>query len=80
MIGFAEGPTAWIHHATCYVRGESTIDMHTSIIAPGRARVDLEGVWSRTEKGWPAGAEYLEPVDALVRDGRGTPVRARAKK
>lgn len=65
-LGFERGKSAVMHHARPWVRGNLVIDLHKSIIAPGRSRIDLEAVWSRTKAGWPAGAEFLDPVDALV--------------
>ena len=63
---FARVPGQLLHHATTWVRDEVVVDLHRSILAPGRGRIDLDAVWSRMSPGWPAGAEALDPLDALV--------------
>lgn len=66
-IGFELSKIAGVlHHAVPFVRGDQVIDLHWNIIGPGRARIELADIWSRTEDGWPAGAEQLAPADALA--------------
>jgi hypothetical protein len=66
-LGFELSPAAALmHHAVPFVRGSFAIDLHWNIIGPGRARVALEDVWARMTPGWPAGAERLNAIDALV--------------
>jgi hypothetical protein len=65
-LGFAPAFAALGHHAEPWTRGDFVLDLHWNIIAPGRSRIDLERVWSRTRPGWPEGAESLEATDALV--------------
>jgi hypothetical protein len=65
-LGFVRGARAALHHAEPWTRGSLAIDLHWTIIAPGRSRVDLDAVWTRMTSGWPDGAERLEAVDALV--------------
>jgi hypothetical protein len=65
-LGFRAVGRSSVHHANAWSRGELMIDLHWNIIGRGRARIDLDAVWSRTSPGWPAGAEYLEPTDSLV--------------
>jgi hypothetical protein len=64
--GFRRAESAVLHHAEAWVRGELALDLHWNIIAPGRSRIDLDAVWSRTSAGWPEHAERLERVDAAV--------------
>jgi hypothetical protein len=64
--GFRPAPAAALHHAEAWLRGDLAIDLHWNIIAPGRSRIDLDAVWSRTTPGWPDAARQLEPVDAFV--------------
>lgn len=54
------------HHAWAWTRSDLTIDVHRSILGPGRSKIDLDAVWSRTSEGWPAGARQLDPTDAFV--------------
>lgn len=65
-VGFTRAPASVLHHAEAWTRGDLALDLHWNIIAPGRSRIDLEGLWGRTQPGWPDGAEQLEPIDALV--------------
>ncbi len=65
-LGFARGPSLVLHHAEAWTRGDFAIDLHSNIIAMGRARIDLAGLWSRTTAGWPTGARRLEANDALL--------------
>jgi hypothetical protein len=65
-LGFEPGNSALLHHAKPWFLGDFVIDLHTNIIAPGRARIDLQHVWSRTSPGWPEGAETLAPEDSLA--------------
>jgi len=55
--------TSVLHHAIALVRGEVALDLHWNIIAPGRARVDLEAVWSRVTGD---GLAHLDLADALT--------------
>ena len=64
--GFSPVPGAVMHHATAWHRDDFVVDLHRSIMAPGRSQIDLDAVWSRVTPGWPTGAEQLDPVDALV--------------
>jgi len=64
--GFVAGVSPVLHHAHAWVRETFVIDLHRSIIAPGRSRIDLAAVWARMQPGWPDCAERLEPTDALV--------------
>lgn len=54
------------HHASTWLRGDLTLDVHRNILGAGRSRIALDAVWARTLAGWPAGARRLEPVDELV--------------
>ena len=65
-LGLIAVPGPLIHHAEAWIRKDLVIDLHWNIISPGRSRIDLAEVWSRTAPGWPPGAEQLEPGDALV--------------
>jgi hypothetical protein len=65
-LGYEPGVSAVLHHAETWVRGDTVIDLHWNIIAPGRGRIDLDAVWARTVAGWPRGAEQLELTDMLV--------------
>jgi hypothetical protein len=65
-VGFARSSDVPMHHATTWVRGDLIVDLHRSILAPGRSRIALEDVWARTRPGWPDGARRLEPIDELV--------------
>jgi hypothetical protein len=64
-VGFARGPAMVMHHAEAWTRGTLAIDLHTSMIASGRARIDLDALWSRMQPGWQPGAHQLEASDAL---------------
>jgi len=65
--GFSRVTRAYQHHATAWSRDGQVVDIHTSIIAPGRSRIDLEAVWSRTAPDTVFdGAERLDAVDAYV--------------
>jgi hypothetical protein len=65
--GFVRSSPGVLHHATAWERGPVVIDVHRSILAPGRSSIDLEAVWSRTTNdGWPAGTERLDITDELV--------------
>jgi hypothetical protein len=64
--GFRPAEAALFHHAAAYSRGDLMIDLHWNIIGPGRARIDLDAVWSRTQDSWLDGACELEARDALV--------------
>jgi len=65
-MGFSRVPGALLHHATAWERAGMVVDLHISIMPAGRSRIDLDAVWSRAQPGWPAGADQLEAVDALV--------------
>jgi hypothetical protein len=65
-LGFQPAAEIALHHAAAYSRGNLMIDLHWDIIGPGRARIDLDAVWSRTQPSWLSGAVELEPIDALV--------------
>jgi hypothetical protein len=65
-LGFQQGRYAALHHARPWLRGDLVIDLHRNIIGPGRSRIDLATVWSRTTSGWPSGAERLQPDHGLV--------------
>jgi hypothetical protein len=64
--GFTPATAAVLHHAEPWTRSDFVIDLHWNIIAPGRSRIDLDAIWSRTSAGWPDGGSLLEPSDALV--------------
>lgn len=65
-LGFQRSTSAALHHAAPWTRRDIVVDLHWNIIAPGRSRIDLDAVWSRTQPGWPDGADRLEDVDALA--------------
>lgn len=65
-LGFQPAQAAVLHHAAPWVRGDFVIDLHWNIVPPGRARIDLTGVWSRMGTGWPEGACRLEHNDAVL--------------
>jgi hypothetical protein len=58
-IGFTPSADPPFHHASTWVRDRQVIDLHTSIVGPGRARIDLEAVWQRA-------TDRLDPIDELV--------------
>lgn len=66
--GLTPVSSAVLHHAEPWMRGSDLmIDLHWNIIAPGRSRIDLDAVWSRTvPTAWPEGSRALEPSDLLV--------------
>ena len=65
-LGFTPAAAPALHHAEAWTHGDFALDLHWNIIAPGRSRIDLDALWSRTSPAWPAGAERLESSDALV--------------
>jgi hypothetical protein len=65
-LGFAPAIGPVMHHAEAWTRGDFALDLHWNIIAPGRSRIDFDAIWGRTRPGWPTGAEWLDPTDAMV--------------
>ena len=65
-LGFERFPGPALHHASTWVRSGLVVDLHRNILGDGRSEIDLSAVWSRTLKGWPDGAERLDPIDELV--------------
>ncbi|HEY6080019.1 MAG TPA: nucleotidyltransferase family protein [Polyangiaceae bacterium] len=58
-LGFRLDAKPLLHHATTWIRDRQVVDLHTNIIGPGRARVDLDAVWTRA-------TQHLDANDALV--------------
>jgi hypothetical protein len=65
-LGFAPANAPALHHAEPWTSSGIAIDLHWNIIAPGRSRIDLAAIWSRTIAGSFEHSESLEPIDALV--------------
>lgn len=58
-VGFTRCADPPLHHASTWVCDRQVIDLHTNMVGPGRAWIDLEAIWQRA-------TAHLDPIDELV--------------